>query len=565
MLKQSPFFLVSVFNEITCFINTRIYNNTKHCTQKKKSNLVKYSPLALVLLLLSGQAFAYPDAKITNNTAYPISGKIEYVSALCKDRNYSVAPGKTHVDRDGRSGLKTGCLIGKITGKVSGAAKFGENTNVVTYDPDIGTSYGQFIINAFGDRYRIFSEAEFAKVSRTKQGKSPGFRFVNKTQWPVVYSLEQVGCLYHDVLPAKFNGKDGERTFNTGAVWFTLRAHIQPDGVNPQGDWDCIKPVAEIVGDVLIATASAAATVATGGAAAPATGAVLAKIVAKQAVKTAVKVSVKTISKKMVKKVGQYLSEAGTVTMAGQYAGYEWPFRCDKMPEYHITGGPGYVKDEDHNFYLTPGTPFTVKKVNGCGNKMMAASPKSATAKPSLPFPKIDSQPVKPTTTTTPVTNLEKACFDAIQGKVAWSQSGNKKWGPANIQKLCKGTKNPQSTINCFKNAIATHNDWNKGIASCVGNASAPVPAKSVNGRTVKQVNFNGGAFIDRGQKRWAETGANNQTRFSFTEVNRDDWSVYLKDSSRNVSIQLDLWTKKIMYGVGNSKKTPLYNISGSK
>lgn len=376
-----------------------LYNETiskKQESRVHQSKTVLLFPLALICIFffLSGPASAaYPLAKITNNTAYTVSGTVEYVSFTCSDDKYSVAPGKTWTAKS-----RGVCLIDKITGKTSGRAKFGENTSIVPYDVDIGTSYSKFQINAYGGRYRIFSAQEFAKVSRTAQGKSPGFRLVNKTQWPVVYSLEQVGCLYYGVLPSSWNGKHGERAFNTGAVWFTLRAHIQPDGISPIGDWDCIKPVAEVVGDVLLTTASAAATAATGGAAAPATGAVVAKIVAKQAIKTAVKVSVKTISKKMAKKVGQYLSEAGTVTMAGQYAGYEWPFRCDKMPEYHITGGPGYVRDEDNNFYLTPeSTPFKVTKVNDCGDDMMRASPKSATAKTSLPFPKLtDSTPTTP-------------------------------------------------------------------------------------------------------------------------------------------------------------------------
>ncbi|MGB1310835.1 MAG: hypothetical protein ACPG47_06460 [Leucothrix sp.] len=412
-------------------MDSRYMNIHRH-----KSALIGCSTL-LLGTLLSGQALAYPDAKITNNTPYRISGKIEYLSFLCKDRNYSVAPGKTHVDRKGRSGAKTGCLISGITARTSGKSKHGENTSVVTYK-STGTSYGSFRIDPYGDRYRVFSDAEFKKVTADKT-KSPGFRFVNKTQWPIVYSLEQVGCLYHDVLPARWNGKDGTRSFNTGAVWFTLRMHIQPDGENPQSDWDCVKPVAEVVGDVLLTTASAAATVATGGAAAPATGAALAKLVAKQAIKTAVKVSVKTISKKMVKNIGKYLTEAGTVTMAGQYAGYEWPVRCDKMPEYHVTGGPGYVRDEEGNFYLTPGPKFTVTKVNTCGDNMMLASPRSASAKTSLPFPKLDgsstAKPSSGTTSSAKATVYQHCSFGGYSAELAP--------GRYNLQQLkAKGIKN---------------------------------------------------------------------------------------------------------------------------
>lgn len=514
--------------------------------------------VGFVLALSGMNAYAdYPVAKVTNNTAYSVRGTVKYASAFCKNDSYSVAPGKTW-----RAKSRGVCLITGITGTASGRAKHGENTSITPYS-STGTSYGQFEINAYGDRYRIFSDHEFKSVSRTKGGKSPGFRLVNKTGWPVAYSLEQVGCLYHDVLPSSWQGRDGVRVVNTGAVWFTLRVHIQPDGINPQTDWDCVEPVAEIVGDVLLAVAE---TVVTGGAGAPAAGAkIVAKQVAKAALKEAVKVSAKGLASAMVDKVGQYLTDAGSVTMAGQYAGYEWPFRCDKMPEYHITGGPGMARDENRDIYLIPGPTFTVTKVNGCGNDMMLASPKRSTAKPNLKFPTQASAPsgggnpvvapprpaggngvtvyqhcnyggyavtlapgrynlqqlmargiknddlssirVKSGMNVTayqhdnfqgkawnfksddscfvnkglndvvssiiiaaaPTGNQEQACFNMVQGKVAWNQAGNTKWGPNNIKNLCKGSRNPSQTISCFKQGIARHNNWGQAISSCAG------------------------------------------------------------------------------------------------
>ena len=561
----------------------------------RRPNFIAFSALAFLGMSFSGTAFAYPDVKITNNTPYPVSGKVEYVSALCKDRTYSVAPGQTWIDRNGRSGLKTGCLVGAIDGKSTNKPKFGENNDIITYDPDIGTSYSQFMINAFGDRYRIFSENEFKNVSKTSQGRSPGFRLVNKTNWPVAYSFDQVGCLYHGVLPSSFNGKDGTRTIKTGAVWFTLRAHIRPDGVDPQGTWDCIKPVAEIVGDVLVATAATVASVATAGAASPAAGAAVAKIVAKQAIKTAVKVSIKNISKKMAKNVISYISEAGTVTMAGQYAGYEWPFRCENMPEYHITGGPGLAKDEDGDVYLTPGPKFTVKKVNSCGNDMMLASPKLASAETKLPFPTLpkpattvtvnETTPVTPPTTPTSGGNVTVYQHCNYGGYAVSLAPG--KYTMAQLQ--AKGIKNDDlSSIKIPNGMIAKayqHDNFqgqswslttnescfvSKGLNDVVSaieitakTVEKPVN-KTVNGLSVKQVSFNGGAFVDKGAKRWVETDVNNVSRFNFTEVGRDEWSVYLKDSSRDVNIQLDLHTRKIMYNRGSDPKVPLYNISGA-
>ncbi|MGB0932005.1 MAG: hypothetical protein ACPGVB_14570, partial [Chitinophagales bacterium] len=72
------------------------------------------------------------------------------------------------------------------------------------------------------------------------------------------------------------------------------------------------------------------------------------------------------------------------------------------------------------------------------------------------------------------------------------------------------------------------------------------------------------GAFIEKENKAWQEASLKNGT-FNFIETHRDQWSVYLQDKSRNVFIQLDLHTKKVMYSVGNKTKTYLYSISAAK
>jgi hypothetical protein len=70
------------------------------------------------------------------------------------------------------------------------------------------------------------------------------------------------------------------------------------------------------------------------------------------------------------------------------------------------------------------------------------------------------------------------------------------------------------------------------------------------------------GHFVASGQSTWAETGASvDDVRFEFREVDRDDWSVYLEDSSRNMSLQLDLFTRKISIGEIGDKRAPLYDI----
>lgn len=64
-------------------------------------------------------------------------------------------------------------------------------------------------------------------------------------------------------------------------------------------------------------------------------------------------------------------------------------------------------------------------------------------------------------------TALEQQCFNAVQGKVAYDQAGNKQWSEGNIRNLCQGTTNPSATISCFQNEIRMHNDWSRGIRAC--------------------------------------------------------------------------------------------------
>ena len=91
---------------------------------------------------------------------------------------------------------------------------------------------------------------------------------------------------------------------------------------------------------------------------------------------------------------------------------------------------------------------------------------------------------------------------------------------------------------------------------------------KPVKGENVTLVDYgrNGnklGYFIQTGKNTWKEVGeVKGAGTFEFKELNRDEWSVYLKDESRNVSIQLDLHTKKVMYKDGrNPQERALYEI----
>ncbi|MGX5174857.1 RICIN domain-containing protein [Aliikangiella sp. IMCC44653] len=307
----------------------------------------------------------YPLAEIKNNTEYTVKGVVHY--AACSNDKYTVKPKKKWKAKS--RGL---CLITKITGNLIGKPVTGRAASerrVVTSYTTSGTSYSQFQINAYGDRYRIFSLNEWKKESKTKQDKSPGFRFVNHTPWPVAISLDQVGCLYYGIVPAKFNNKPGVLRRDTGAVWFTIRAHIQPDGVSPQTDFDCIKPVAELIGDIGLSVLSGGSLTATK---------VSLKQVAKEVIKTSLKKTTKAVFELTAEEIGRYLTDSSSISLHGQYAGYDWPFRCNKMPEYHITGGPVPIVDNSDKAYLKDGKPFKIKKINSCGNDMMRASRKEA-------------------------------------------------------------------------------------------------------------------------------------------------------------------------------------------
>jgi len=84
-----------------------------------------------------------------------------------------------------------------------------------------------------------------------------------------------------------------------------------------------------------------------------------------------------------------------------------------------------------------------------------------------------------------------------------------------------------------------------------------------INGYAASRIKYNGGGFYHLNPGKWVEdAGANS---FAFNEVARDDWSVYLFDPNRLVSIQLDLWTKQIKYSDASGQSFVLYHITDSR
>jgi hypothetical protein len=91
-------------------------------------------------------------------------------------------------------------------------------------------------------------------------------------------------------------------------------------------------------------------------------------------------------------------------------------------------------------------------------------------------------------------------------------------------------------------------------------------------GRKVTRVTFKDAAGNTAGHYRqaapgvWVETGpSGNDERFRFQETSRDDGSVYLIDRSRNVSIQLDLNKRWVLYQDSSSPgRRPIYEITAA-
>jgi hypothetical protein len=73
--------------------------------------------------------------------------------------------------------------------------------------------------------------------------------------------------------------------------------------------------------------------------------------------------------------------------------------------------------------------------------------------------------------------------------------------------------------------------------------------------------------YVLVGNGQWEERAPRGSTtaNFKFRETGRDDWSVYLQDDSRNVSLQLDLHTTKVMYSEAGGSSRQIYTITRAR
>jgi hypothetical protein len=242
-------------------------------------------------------------------------------------------------------------------------------------------------------------------------GVSPGFQIVNKTDYPVLVTLEQVGCLYYGIVQP---GQTFQR--DTGAVWFTVKAAMAPN-IKPPTDWDCARDPALYAGSVLFAGATAgtglavpAMVVAALGLGASygieaavlgAGGTVVEGEAARRAVAFVTSAGVlmgyglleprnSGLAEELIKSAAWHVNQTFAAhvdamlakqaqldainkdlvqeaRVDGAYAGYPWPAPMSerKMPRYDIVGGPRMRTLEDGTaVVLKQERPLTLLRVN---------------------------------------------------------------------------------------------------------------------------------------------------------------------------------------------------------
>ena len=100
--------------------------------------------------------------------------------------------------------------------------------------------------------------------------------------------------------------------------------------------------------------------------------------------------------------------------------------------------------------------------------------------------------------------------------------------------------------------------------------AAFPALAQTVNGRSVTAIEFGQGGrklgeLRQSAPRQWVEVNASGAVAFRFDETGRDEWSVYLTDRSRGVSLQIDLHQRKVMYSDKASPPRPLYDVVAAR
>lgn len=312
---------------------------------------------------------------------------VEVISGTCETHGY-----KTLTSRDdcSKAAAKLGRTVtwgphGGYKDVVTGcSARFSKSSTHLFYNNpgvcDAGASIGQWTFTGCkcADWMPCLCEAPAGscKPKEVKKAnppnhkrKGPGFRIRNDTKWPVEISLWQVGPLYWQLVqPGQYFYRE------TGAVWFTVKAEIRFDNKPNINHWDAIWPVGTIIASVAIAiatfgsSAALSASIAAGGSAGSVSGTVVASVAstlvgmglkassalyiatasvaATKAVVTSTGV-VLGVKEAVLDDFGFITSDMTSVSRAGIYAGYPWPFRKETQT-IRLTGGPDFYPAPDN-------------------------------------------------------------------------------------------------------------------------------------------------------------------------------------------------------------------------
>jgi Mannan-binding protein len=150
----------------------------------------------------------------------------------------------------------------------------------------------------------------------------------------------------------------------------------------------------------------------------------------------------------------------------------------------------------------------------------------------------------------------------AILGSATQASARDVKAGPI--------WNNEDAKVKCPVAAAAVGGEWNGQWVTTVWGKESVCGVNiqnrhtGVNGRNVKMVRHSQGSYTYLGNGNWGEANLQNEITFKFKETGRDDWSVYLLDSSRNVKLQLDLHRQQIIY-TDNTQHFDLYAITHSQ
>ena len=82
------------------------------------------------------------------------------------------------------------------------------------------------------------------------------------------------------------------------------------------------------------------------------------------------------------------------------------------------------------------------------------------------PTPEVTATPSpspSPSPSPTPTEHPETACYNLVQGQIAWDYDGSKSWFPDNARKLCAGTITPREPGLCFNTLMFGGIEWGGG------------------------------------------------------------------------------------------------------